>query len=96
MATVGVTLSARGARDVPVLKTDPRISEAFTSSGTSQPSTGAATQYEYWRIAVSGGAVWVAFGSAPVAAAGDHYLLPDGAVETFEATEGDKVAIIDA
>lgn len=96
MATVGITLAYRGGEDVPVLRSAPRTSEAITSSGTSQQASAVATVDEYWTIAVSGGAVWVAFGADPTAAAGDDYLLPDGAIMSFEAAVGDKAAVIDA
>jgi hypothetical protein len=72
-------------------------SEAITSSGTSQATTIAAdNQKVVARIAVSGGAVWVKFGSAPTAASADKFLVPDGAVEYFSVFTGDKVAVIDA
>jgi hypothetical protein len=51
----------------------------------------------YWYVAVSGGAVWAKFASGtPVAAAGEDFLIPDGAVLTFEAAVGQRAAFVDA
>jgi hypothetical protein len=72
-------------------------SESITSSGSSQATDIAAdNQKVVARIAVSGGAVWVTFASAPTAAAETTFLLPDGVVEYFSVNTGDKVAVIDA
>lgn len=72
-------------------------SEVITSSASSQATTIAAdNQKVLARIAVSGGNVWIKFGSNPTAASEDVFLLLDGTVEYFSVLEGDKVAVIDA
>lgn len=96
MATVGITCSYRGKENVPVLRSDTLLSEVITSSGTSQQTTGTATLDGYWRIAVSGGPVWVKAGVNPTAAAGNDYLIPSEGVLELQAESGDKLAIIDA
>lgn len=77
----------------------PTTAETITTSGASQQSSNsvqAADDNEYWVISVSGGDVWVKFGSSPTAAAGDEWLINDGQTREFKALAGDKMAVIDA
>jgi len=74
-------------------------SETITSSGSSQSTSGGASQIQgdqYWRITVSGGAVWVKIAANPTAAANSDRLLLDGCVFECLANGGEKVAVIDA
>lgn len=96
MSTVGVALGYRGQDGMPVIKADSNlVGESVTSSGTSAASTTAAMADQYWIITPLGN-VWVAFGTAPVAAAGNEVLLAGGATYYFEATVGHKLAVLDA
>lgn len=70
--------------------------EGFTSSGTSQVTTGAAPDGQCLvRITSSGGDVWITMGESPVAVALEGTLIIDGIPEVFEIQEGHKVALID-
>lgn len=95
MATVCVALVqlAEGMKEV--IRSTPIAAEAITPSGTSQLSATAAGDGEYWYISTTGD-VWVKFGSAATAAAGDDFLLPAGSIYHVKATLGDKCAVIDA
>lgn len=95
MATVNVVLTQSNSNK-PIPRGSVRASEAITSSGSSQQSTGVAQGGEIWSITVSGGNVWVRMGSNPTAAAGDDWLLVDGTTRDFEASANEKVAVIDA
>lgn len=96
MATIGISL-VRVRRSVP----DSTViaGESLTSSGTSQASADAVPADDddvFWVITASGGAVWAKFAAAPVAAAGDEWLIADGQTREWKAAAGDKVAVIDA
>lgn len=95
MAKVCVALVqlAEGMKEV--IRSAPITSELITSSGTSQLSTTAAGSGEYWMVSTTGD-IWIKFGSAATAAAGDDYLLPAGSIYHVKATLGDKCAVIDA
>ena len=105
MATVSVRVvtatSGLGGLQ-PVADAVPLSAEAITSSGTSaQGSTAIAPATWrpnlYWLITVSGGNVWVKFGTNPTAASGDDHLILDGQIDTYAVTEGSqKIAVIDA
>lgn len=105
MAVVGVTVESIGVAypngtPAPVFDSQPLMGETIASSGTAAASTGtvpaAATggRSLVWRIACDS-PIWVAFGAAPVAAAGSGRLLPAGVFEC-RANPGDKVSVIDA
>jgi hypothetical protein len=98
MATVGITIGMAVDGFMPAHAAVPAVSEAITSSGTSQTTTGAVTHSrEAIKVTASGGAVWVAVGSAPTAAAGNDHLVPDGAtLDLVHLLPGWKVAVIDA
>lgn len=100
MATVGLAFcrvdSVQGGVSAIVSQTDVE-SEAITSSATSTTSTNAADDGKrVARVAVTGGDVWVTFGSAPTAASGTTFLMTDGSVEYFAISKSDKLAVIDA
>lgn len=101
MATVRINLCTTNARiqQQPVVDDVPVSGETITSSGASQATTIAAGslpgQDEFWCVTAVGGAVWAKFAAAPVAAAGDTWLCPDGVPTWFRATPGNKVAVID-
>lgn len=96
MAVVGMTMSYRGGASVPVVRgRDPRVSEVKTSFAASTQFTGTAVAGEYITVATDT-AIWVKINSNPTAAAGDDFLLPAGQIMSWEAMEGDKVAIIAA
>lgn len=102
MATVAISLCVSNARvqqqpvvdDVPVA-----TNAAITSSGTSQASSITASQQGgadvFWCVTSVGGAVWVTFAAAPVAASGTTFLVADGATLWVRATPGNKCAVID-
>jgi hypothetical protein len=59
-------------------------SENIDSSGSSQTSQVilARVQTTAWRLATSGGAVWITL-DGTTAAAGTHFLIPDGGYSTL-------------
>lgn len=72
----------------------------ITTSGTSQLAdiTSESGPYgAFWVLTVTGGNVWVKFGTNPVAAAGSDWLILDGQTREF-AIDGElqKIAVIDA
>lgn len=94
MAIVGVTLGKASKNNAVVLTSAPRVSEKLTSSAASAASTNIAQAFEYWHIATVGD-IWVTFGPNPTAAVGTGFLINAGSSMDFEATAGDKVAVID-
>lgn len=96
MATVSIEFGAVLGAGAPVYAPVPRATQTITSSGTSQQSN-EAQGGDFVTVVTTGGAIWVAIGQNPTAAAGTQRLLPDGAGRDFgPLKEGDKVAIIDA
>jgi hypothetical protein len=106
MATLSVVIAQtfnpkRGYKD-PVPAATPFAAEEITTSETSQQSgvynAGVYGSYgSYWVLTVTGGNVWVKFGSDPTAAAGDQWLILDGQTREFAVdAEGQKLAVIDA
>ena len=99
MATVSITGTDVDHRTgVPIEIAEPRVSESITSSASSQQSTNTFLAGEHVTVTASGGAVWVAFGANPTAAAGTTHLVTDGQTRAFfnRTTDQAKVAIIDA
>lgn len=73
------------------------VAEEITSSATSASSSNASPSGTgFCVITVSGGDVWVKFGSAPTAAAGSDWLILEGQTRDFKVAKGTKVAVIDA
>lgn len=80
-----------------IMSRTPSQAATITTSGTSQATSIAALGGEVGVITVSGGAVFVAVGAAPVAASGSGDLVPDGgAIFIGRLLPGDKVAVINA
>ena len=100
MAKVGITFGRAVDGFKSVYAGVPSVNENFTSSASSQRTTGTVPQIPdcVARITTSGGPIWVATGSAtPTAVAGTGYLLADGGTLDLGFLEvGWKVAIIDA
>lgn len=98
MATVSVVFAPAMDGTTPVLAATAIASEAITSSGASQQSTNSVPATPSVCVVTSaGGAVWVAFGANPTAAAGTAHLIPDGATREFGRLQaGWKVAVINA
>ncbi len=97
MATVSVVRAYRASEGVPVLRAEVVASAVATSGVTSQQVGGTAgNNDEYWSVTSSGGAIWAAFGANPTAAVGDDWLILAGATREWEASTGQKLAIIDA
>lgn len=104
MAVVTITLCVITARinEHPPFPTDEPIqaAEVFTSSAVSQPTTMTAPTLPgadtFWCVQSNGGAVKVAAGTAPVAAAGSPWVAFNGRPLFLRATPGYKLAIIDA
>lgn len=95
MATVSVVNTYRAQGDVAVLYPTPIAKETLTSSGTNAVSTSVALASSFWAITPLGN-VWVKFGTAPVASAGNDFLCPAGITSLFAGVAGHKVAVIDA
>lgn len=106
MATVGIALvsvsnvAQAGLNSVqPVPDSETGYAESITSSASSQQSQTIVPEFPkglLWEVTTSGGAVWVTFGSNPVASPGDTFLVPDGAVRNWKAQLGQKCALVDA
>ena len=110
MATVSICLCKTqntfpDGSPMPVVSSVPLVDETQANPTSSQQSTGSVPTFTnrdtrhglVWEIAASGGAIWVAFGSNPTAAAGTSFMVPDGAVRHFGAGDsGEKVAVINA
>lgn len=98
MATVRITRVLAGGDNLPVLNPVPLEKLTVTSSGTSQAVGAGApvTPNDVWDVVVTGGNVWIKFDIAPVASAGNDWLLLDGERMQFSALSGHKVAVIDA
>jgi len=101
MGTVNVTIMQAGASSlrgsVPVYAGSVLSAENITSSATSAASTGATTgPRDIIRIATDT-AIYVKFGTAPTAAAGDEIMVfADTVYEHGGHNPGIKVAVIDA
>lgn len=101
-ATVHVTLAVVQDRAVtgstlPVPPAAERTAETLTSSAGSAVGTLVSNEGEVWIVTVSGGNVWVKYGSGtPTAASGSGYLLLAGSTQAFGADAGQKMAIKDA
>ena len=94
MATVSVIFGTWHDKEPIMSKANQ--SEVLTSSGTSQTSANTGTTADQCvEVATSGGAIWVTL-DGTTAAAGTHFLLPDGTTRTFDAGFGTQVKIIDA
>ncbi len=106
-ATVHIVLSAVPNRDrtvgvftvpMPVALSVPLFSDTKTSSGTSaQSDITAPDANSFWSVTVTGGNVFVKFGSNPTAASDDGWLILDGQTRDFAVSAAsEKVAIKDA
>jgi hypothetical protein len=72
------------------------VNEVITSSGTSQETTGSATNGNtHIRVVATGGNVWLTFGEDPTAVTATGHLLIEGIPEVFAVPAGYKVAVID-
>lgn len=97
MATVAIEFGGIMGAGAPAYDPIARASESITSSASSQSSTNEAQGGDFVTVVSSGGAVWVAIGQSPTAAAGTQRLITAGASRDFGPLKhGDKVAIIDA
>lgn len=96
MAAIAVALVYRAENPMQVIKTTEMQGEVVTSSGVNAVSTLVASGGgQYWEISPASD-IWVDFGPTPVAAAGDKIKIWAGTTRHFQATAGDKVAVIDA
>jgi hypothetical protein len=97
MATLGIAI-CNVVNQVP--ESRELAAERIPTSASSQQSTiqAASTHKpnQFWVLAVTGGNVWVKFGSNPTAAAGSGFLITDGQVREFKTQPSDKVAVINA
>lgn len=108
MATVHITLGqvtgvSVQAVSMPAARSVPIAADTMTSSGTSAQSSitadtgGLSRQAAFWSITVTGGNVFVRFGSDPTAASDTGHLILDGTTRDFAVSAtGEKVAIKDA
>lgn len=97
VVTFGAAIAKGEYGPVPVLGAYPRSTEEITTSGTHAVTSNAAGKDD---VAViknnSDSAVWVAVGSAPVAAVGAaHFVLPNEAHAIGGLKEGHKLSVID-
>jgi hypothetical protein len=95
MADVNITFgrALQGVAQVP--SAIPTASELLSSSGTSEESVNAASQGDICTITTDG-PIWVAFGGAPTASAGDDHLILAGTTRYFgNLGVGTKVAVVD-
>ena len=97
MATVHVTVNDAYIRN-PVIASQPADVATATSTGTSAEVTGVVgLATKIWQLTVTGGNIWVAFGSNPTAVSGAGHLILDGETREFScAYDGEEVAIKDA
>lgn len=106
MGVVGVSVETIGVSypnglPAPVFDAQPVIDEAITSgasavaTSSSVPTAATGGRSLIWRIATDT-AIWVAFGTAPTAAAGVGRFIPAGGVFECRANPGDKASVIDA
>lgn len=81
----------------PVFEAIPLIAENIANPTSSTQTTGTAPTgiIAVWRIATDT-AIWVAFGTNPIASAGTSYFIPAGAELHVGAEPGHKVAVINA
>jgi len=104
MATVHVTLCdvlarAETGSTMPVLMSQPKGAETLASGAVSTTGTltAARAQDDFWNVTVTGGAVWVAFGTAPTAGPGGGYLVLDGqTIDRSTTVVGEKIAVRNA
>jgi len=103
MATVHTTIEAVNGTSalggvMPVAQSIETLAETLTSSATSAAGTiEAPGKNLFWSVTVSGGDIWVKFGTDPTAASGSGYLMTDGQTRDFAVTlVGEKIAIKDA
>lgn len=103
MATFSATLTgvnngAASSGTMPVARSVPdATATAITTSGSSQQAsiTASFPLRQYWVLTVSGGDVWVSFGSNPTAAASSGYFMAAGQTREFSVTgPSEKVAVI--
>lgn len=104
MATVHITLNAVQAvslngQTIPVVSGVPIDSISTTSSGTDTDVAGIlGVKGAIWEVVVTGGNVYVAFGSNPDAGAdpGRHLVLDGERFNALCAAEGEEISIKDA
>lgn len=103
MSTVHVTLNnvqgrALTSSTMPVVDSQPVDAATATSSASSAEVAGiVGAAGKFWQITVTGGNVWVAFGTNPTAVSGAGHLILDGETRDFAVTaEGEEIAIKDA
>ena len=96
MATVHVTVNDAYIRN-PVIGSQPADVATATSSGSSAEVSGVVgVKDKIWQVTVTGGNIWVAFGSNPTAVSGAGHLVLDGQTREFIcATDGEEIAIKD-
>lgn len=97
MATVHVTVNDATLRS-PVINSQPLDVATATSSGSSAEIAGVVgIRDKIWQVTVTGGNVWVAFGSNPTAVSGAGHLVLDGETREFACSgDGEEIAIKDA
>lgn len=96
MATVAITFKPAMDSNVPISSLAFSSNQTFTSSGTSQATTGAASNNDIVQIIVDGGNVRVINGTSPTAVANDTCQLLTPNTYHFSIPVGHKVAVIDA
>lgn len=102
MATVHVTMNNVQGRSItgafpPVVDSQPTDAATATSSATSAEIAGIVGAIgQFWQVTVTGGNVWIAFGTNPAAGSGSGHLVLDGETREFAVTAaGEEIAIKD-
>jgi len=95
MATVHVTVNDAYIRN-PVIGSQPLdVATAVNADGLVAGVVG--VKDKIWQVTVTGGNIWVAFGSGPAVGNGAGHLVLDGQTREFIcATDGEEIAIKDA
>lgn len=103
MATFSATLTrvrngASSGGTMPVARSiADATATAITTSSTSQQADITGGDGQYWVLTVTGGDVWVLFGTNPTAVASSGYLMTSGSTREFGVTAtSEKVAVINA
>lgn len=106
MANIHATISRVASRpnfvqQMPIPEGVPISKQAIASTSSATASTIAAPatgwQDLHWAVTAYNGPVWVAFGAAPVASAGNDHYVPSGTTRFFGVgSASEKLSVIDA
>lgn len=98
-ATIGVTFSPYSKLQYAAILVDNEQTQSEMITGT--PGVNAvgtlvcSDTLQVCRVSVTGAAIWVTFGPAPIADPGEKFLILDGQTEFFAINVGDKIAVFE-